>query len=231
MDSCILETIFQSTFPLQGTTGLSSMPGAEFHISIHVPIAGNDVMSLQHACNLDYISIHVPIAGNDWRHSPLPFLCLKFQSTFPLQGTTWLTTGLSSWKKFQSTFPLQGTTLKVTVNKKLKIFQSTFPLQGTTFTAESSCCIIYNISIHVPIAGNDGTKGAYHIHVVVFQSTFPLQGTTLLWLIKLRFLTISIHVPIAGNDPYRVNISSTDTDFNPRSHCRERQQTYPIFNI
>ena len=41
------------------------MPGAEFHISIHVPIAGNDLTA-------DVESLDVN----------------AFQSTFPLQGTT-----------------------------------------------------------------------------------------------------------------------------------------------
>ena len=63
-------------------------------------------------------------------------------------------------------------------------------------------CPIYRlkISIHVPIAGNDRgpTKGLSEN--MKFQSTFPLQGTTLRIRKLLKAIGISIHVPIAGND-------------------------------
>ena len=83
-----VEVIFQSTFPLQGTTELRGLLFFAQIISIHVPIAGNDE-------NLPYdwfdssISIHVPIAGNDSTCTPYQLSIYKFQSTFPLQGTTY----------------------------------------------------------------------------------------------------------------------------------------------
>ena len=81
------ENVFQSTFPLQGTTHHISACDLIFvhfnprsHcrerrepfldaqltilISIHVPIAGNDTM-LCSVHRIHHISIHVPIAGND----------------------------------------------------------------------------------------------------------------------------------------------------------------------
>ena len=102
--------IFQSTFPLQGTTLLEKGLIILEKISIHVPIAGNDPIFI--LCDVaQYISIHVPIAGNDvpglnpssesseyfnprshcrerrlYRCSLYP--TTLFQSTFPLQGTT-----------------------------------------------------------------------------------------------------------------------------------------------
>ena len=79
---------FQSTFPLRGTTVQSSVRYASAHISIHVPLAGNDVMILTY-CGTVPSNFNprspcgerpVPAA----RPRPLP----KFQSTFPLRGTT-----------------------------------------------------------------------------------------------------------------------------------------------
>ena len=85
-----MNVIFQSTFPLQGTTG-NVMGTADYvrnfnprshcrerlrgkrmvqqsgNISIHVPIAGNDVLTEGYLDAVE-ISIHVPIAGNDGRH-------------------------------------------------------------------------------------------------------------------------------------------------------------------
>ena len=101
-----------------------------------------------------------------------------------------------------------------------------------------------NISIHVPIAGNDspcsfrpsgtkyfnprshcrerladmlGTSKAY-----IFQSTFPLQGTTIAGRRRRPRPGISIHVPIAGNDCIHHKEHYQDRYFNLRSHCRER---------
>ena len=58
------ESLFQSTFPLRGTTNTGNIVEAYIYISIHVPLAGNDgqqvLTDLQRI-----ISIHVPLAGND----------------------------------------------------------------------------------------------------------------------------------------------------------------------
>ena len=59
-----VEVIFQSTFPLQGTTELRGLLFFAQIISIHVPIAGNDIVQSSLPDCLR-ISIHVPIAGND----------------------------------------------------------------------------------------------------------------------------------------------------------------------
>ena len=56
---------FQSTFPLQGTTVVTVTKNNQISISIHVPIAGNDLYAYIADIQRLYISIHVPIAGND----------------------------------------------------------------------------------------------------------------------------------------------------------------------
>ena len=42
----------------------------------------------------------------------------------------------------------------------------------------------FNISIHVPIAGNDDECSIIIEDGYVFQSTFPLQGTTIFWCLR-----------------------------------------------
>ena len=63
---------------------------------------------------------------------------------------------------------------------RLDPFQSTLPIQGETEVLVQR----RNqeaISIHSPYTGRDGSKGAWHIHVVVFQSTLPIQGETIFY--------------------------------------------------
>ena len=123
--------------------------------------------------------------------------------------------------KFQSTFPLQGTTKKRTYFCKTAFISIHVPIAGNDGT---SCVGQHDreISIHVPIAGNDRPGRALRlpekisIHVPIagnddtvlivvviwstFQSTFPLQGTTKKRTYFCKTAFISIHVPIAGND-------------------------------
>ena len=109
---------------------------------------------------------------------------------------------------FQSTFPLQGTTMEPIIYAKILAFQSTFPLQGTT-DGKVPVRFGRSISIHVPIEGNDYVYPNVTGNIRVFQSTFPLQGTTK-----------------GDHEGY-----TTKKDFNPRSHCRERQSAWPNRNI
>ena len=92
------------------------------------------------------ISIHVPIAGNDI------FGCPARSNAF----------------SFQSTFPLQGTTMEPIIYAKILAFQSTFPLQGTT-QGQRRGKAPESISIHVPIAGNDGREGTSSIRPEYFN--------------------------------------------------------------
>ena len=196
-----MNALFQSTFPLQGTTADQLQDRAAGRISIHVPIAGNDEDMLNNRLSEDnHISIHVPIAGNDAVGMASSAVLGIFQSTFPLQGTTVIIPffciiiniaihvpmagnddGAVIRKNdivvFQSTCPLQGTTVSIALETIFDIFQSTFPLQGTTIYKRKRCDS-FSISIHVPIAGNDELTGDEASTEYVFQSTFPLQGTT-----------------------------------------------------
>ena len=101
-------------------------------ISIHVPLAGNDAANRSSGGGSG-ISIHVPLAGNDRLMSGRSRSSSRFQSTFPLRGTTCPAPSACPARTFQSTFPLRGTTDKMYRQaKEHPVFQSTFPLRGTT---------------------------------------------------------------------------------------------------
>ena len=79
--------IFQSTFPLQGTTVIDTVQYTGLKFQSTFPLQGTTVVTVTKNNQIS-ISIHVPIAGND--RGPTKGLSenMKFQSTFPLQGTT-----------------------------------------------------------------------------------------------------------------------------------------------
>ena len=85
----ITTAIFQSTCPLRGTTIVKRWGRAPATISIHVPLAGHDVVI--DALNfVRHISIHVPLAGHDDQRQAILARREPFQSTCPLRGTTFL---------------------------------------------------------------------------------------------------------------------------------------------
>ena len=126
-----INQLFQSTFPLQGTTG---------------DYAGGDNMSIFQST--------FPLQGTT-RVADFLTISFEFQSTFPLQGTTYspFITRKQS-RNFNPRSHCRERQSSAEDWKMLFTFQSTFPLQGTTFFHPliERCC---PISIHVPIAGND----------------------------------------------------------------------------
>ena len=58
-------TVFQSTHPLRGATGVPIHIDAKTIISIHAPLAGCDELYISQAAYSKYISIHAPLAGCD----------------------------------------------------------------------------------------------------------------------------------------------------------------------
>ena len=125
-------------------------------ISIHVPLAGDDASSCAAPCACRRISIHVPLAGDDCSFVDISQHLGLFLSTSPLRGTT--TSCLNLWTSSSNFYPRPPCGgrpyLSILVN--------------TTF----------EISIHVPLAGDDrdltGIQGA----IETFLSTSPLRGTT-----------------------------------------------------
>ena len=183
---------------MRGTTGQVAAQVATNGISIHVPLAGHDILLLLHH-RWGFISIHVPLAGHDL-HLSVSFQAVRISIHVPLAGHDLLPQFLlrkalnfnprapcgarqkapsprQSGQRFQSTCPLRGTTRSEMLRHlKYRRFQSTCPLRGTT---------------QIPFS---------LIAIIVFQSTCPLRGTTEEIKISCCGIRISIHVPLAGHD-------------------------------
>ena len=127
---------FLPTSPLRGTTHRTAVPHLPHHISIHVPLAGDDQRAGHNARQTVRISIHVPLAGDD--------LCA-------------LTGKRLEVCKFLSTSPLRGTTSCASWGLIPPEFLSTSPLRGTTKARQVQGQLL-DISIHVPLAGDDNNK-------------------------------------------------------------------------
>ena len=85
------------------------------------------------------------------------------------------------------------------------VFQSTFPLQGTTTDEFASCGIVLGISIHVPIAGNDGRRRKSTERTYYFNPRSHCRERRSRKFVRWK----------------------ADRYFNPRSHCRERPSRMP----
>ena len=160
IETAVFATLFQSTFPLQGTT-------PPLDIALNTALHFNPRSHCRERLHCETFSTR-KTNFNPRSHcrerrveAIKGYLELAFQSTFPLQGTTWTEDGyIPNWI-FQSTFPLQGTTVSGTLETGIKVFQSTFPLQGTTAEDLDKITQTAVISIHVPIAGNDEGQQRY----------------------------------------------------------------------
>ncbi len=124
-------------------------------ISIHVPLAGDDLDVFDDVGNGRHISIHVPLAGDDGK----------------------LRAAAKRAKEFLSTSPLRGTTPQIRVVFAYKPFLSTSPLRGTTASGVDRFAD-FGISIHVPLAGDDPAVPGPCTDRCAFLSTSPLRGTT-----------------------------------------------------
>ena len=148
------QKVFLSTSPLRGTTKLQEYEYYWNKISIHVPLAGDDSLTLVwRSCRI--ISIHVPLAGDDdWllRYQD----CLRTISIHvPLAGDDVVVPqNVKAAKRISIHVPLRGTTSGLRVPRQSCAFLSTSPLRGTTAAVHHGRGSA-NISIHVPLAGDD----------------------------------------------------------------------------
>ena len=147
---------FLSTSPLRGTT-LLPVPrrAAPVHISIHVPLAGDDSGRAGDRPQ-GGISIHVPLAGDDFPPALWAVLCLIFLSTSPLRGTTVVYLSRKGCLAiFLSTSPLRGTTRpRYKQGAGSRYFYPRPPCGGRR-RGHSGPVDAGGISIHVPLAGDD----------------------------------------------------------------------------
>ena len=196
------------------------------------------------------ISIHVPLAGDDGRFGGLFDQPFEFLSTSPLRGTTFgHFVKVRGPGRFLSTSPLRGTTLVCRpVACWIGYFYPRPPCGGRRWYERIHNWDDYdfyprppcggrraqvqhglahgNISIHVPLAGDDMFRRRNALLSIGFLSTSPLRGTTLLSDLHMGHLRyfyprppcggrpvrqrliqhladISIHVPLAGDDRCR----------------------------
>ena len=145
---------FQSTFPSRGTTSQAVAVFCLMLISIHVPLAGND--------NGDYfwvrnygISIHVPLAGNDFQPLIIENDAVDFNPRSPRGERREYDMNEPEHELFQSTFPSRGTTV---CGKTIVLLSGDFnprSPRGERQYQPRQPRGRRNISIHVPLAGND----------------------------------------------------------------------------
>ena len=217
---------------------------------------------------VDSISIHVPLAGNVVVTARVYRRAVLFLSTFPLRGTSSVSTPRSESRWISIHVPLAGNVPAYVSHIGASLpFLSTFPLRGTSRGFRSQLRL-FAISIHVPLAGNVRYWRYMPSAPRQFLSTFPLRGTSQAAIFRLRMVqhfyprspcgerpvwdmgcaarvyfyprspcgerpraravravvdSISIHVPLAGNVPPPPSPRSRPkTNFYPRSPCGER---------
>ena len=84
---------FQSTLPLRGATGRANHGHAQPNdISIHTPLAGSDMNVKEFLQSFENFNPHSP-CGERPKCGRRPSRMFRFQSTLPLRGATWRSTG------------------------------------------------------------------------------------------------------------------------------------------
>ena len=97
------------------------------------------------------------------------------------------------------------------------------PLAGSDGTSPFSMVILLFISIHAPLAGSDQLLSEIARMGDEFQSTLPLRGATRPRDARPDQGRISIHAPLAGSDTSGAAGARRARNFNPRSPCGERR--------
>ena len=142
------------------------------------PCGGRPQMRL-HGGGRAGISIHVPLAGDDLYGYIIELQQGRFLSTSPLRGTTRTPCAMASniWS-FLSTSPLRGTTREqIEKYRTAKDFYPRPPCGGRRYYSGRQNQVEI-ISIHVPLAGDDPAVFWMSMAASTFLSTSPLRGTT-----------------------------------------------------
>ena len=143
---------FLPTSPLRGTTHRAAVPHLPHHISIHVPLAGDDSVV-----------------------SSLLYPPTEFLSTSPLRGTTRVFAHCLAAHHISIHVPLAGDD---TGGDKGWLFSQNFyprPPCGGRPAAAPAAVGLAAISIHVPLAGDDLDGGGL-FHLVDISIHVPLAG-------------------------------------------------------
>ena len=147
------------------------------------------------------ISIHAPRTGSDCSTSSVPSSPIRFQSTLPARGAT-----------FVAVFRERGDLISIHA-----------PRTGSDQSATRRAGAGAYFNPRSP-HGERRTHGMqWHVWTTTFQSTLPARGATrpaLYTAIVKAF--ISIHAPRTGSDDVALLAAEADADFNPRSPHGER---------
>ena len=145
---------FLSTSPLRGTTFVVLAVLSGEHISIHVPLAGDDCFLACRRASVR-ISIHVPLAGDDIGAIWPNFAAGNFYPRPPCGGRQVVGDVPRIDRAFLSTSPLRGTTRLAGVDGEAKRISIHVPLAGDDHFLFIHKQRFIGISIHVPLAGDD----------------------------------------------------------------------------
>ena len=148
--------IFLSTSPLRGTTCRAKIRIVTVHISIHVPLAGDDISRYIFGRGSLKISIHVPLAGDDRPSLRFLSFAINFYPRPPCGGRPWRRCAAAG---------APGISIHV-------------PLAGDDHGGQRPELDAAEISIHVPLAGDDARCRSSAPGCRLFLSTSPLRGTT-----------------------------------------------------
>ena len=193
---------FLSTSPLRGTTGKIGGRGFVRPISIHVPLAGDD-MRQRMTLSMPADFYPRPPCGGRRVLRASGDVCEYFYPRPPCGGRRITPVLLCALRCISIHVPLAGDDGKLrAAAKRTKEFLSTSPLRGTTSTRAAARAETLRISIHVPLAGDDA----------------ELAG--LIWSEQC----ISIHVPLAGDDDFTADDWRAAQNFYPRPPCGGRPQ-------
>ena len=169
---------FQSTLPAWGETCAAAGRVPLRFISIHSPRMGRDHILSPHE-RYEGISIHSPRMGRDNICIIWSCFFVRFQSTLPAWGETFIDRMHEPDDSFQSTLPAWGETTfdpPIIITER---FQSTLPAWGET-TIIQQCC--FQKSHFNPLSphGERRRPSSSRTLLSLFQSTLPAWGETAL---------------------------------------------------
>ena len=146
---------FQSTLPVWGATIQGTQVGAFIdRFQSTLPVWGATLPRRDLGLRISRISIHAPRVGSDWWRDE-GWLTLSISIHAPRVGSDLLyLSNATVFIRFQSTLPVWGATfIRKPIDRHI-LFQSTLPVWGATDML-SIGLLNRNISIHAPRVGSD----------------------------------------------------------------------------
>ena len=253
--NCILliTVEFQSTLPIQGETRRSMYGAKKWRISIHSPYTGRDKWKLKHRVlwedfnplslyrerrrhmilRLKCSSHFNPLSLYRERLCPLCISCdqVRFQSTLPIQGETYLRQeSKSSWSDFN---PLSLYRERLRLWKFLIYYRHFNPLslyRERLFQLCSNRRRIYFNPLSLYRERPFPPSSANNCRL--FQSTLPIQGETKnTWCLRTWWNIFQSTLPIQGETCRIHDWGHEVGNFNPLSLYRERHRDMSRYTI